>query len=179
MDCFFDDIGDVVDVFDQIVVLGDRHGDARNVCLLKGILAQDGATHLTTNCQQRRTVHPRIGNGCHQIRRAGTAGADTDTNSACRTRIPFGCMACTLLVTTQDVPQIRAVLPHCMIERHDCAAWDAKHGIDTILNQCFTQNLSPGTLLRHTSSICTNKNLSRIRDGRGELYFIVRLCRSL
>ena len=39
-------VGQLVDVGDQVVVLGDRHGHTMHVCLLKPVSAQQGSGHL-------------------------------------------------------------------------------------------------------------------------------------
>ena len=53
--------GDVIDVLDQPVVLGDAHGDAGDVALLKGVGADRSRGHLARDHDQRRRVHVGVG----------------------------------------------------------------------------------------------------------------------
>ena len=62
---FFDDARDVIHVFDQIVVLGHRPGDAVHVRLLKGVGADQGRRHVARDRDKRRGIHVGGGETCH------------------------------------------------------------------------------------------------------------------
>ena len=51
----------------QVVVLGDRRGDAHNIRLLKGILANQGIGHLTGKADQRNRIHVGGGDAGNQV----------------------------------------------------------------------------------------------------------------
>ena len=141
--------GNVFDAFHQIIVLRDRHGDAGDVDLLERILAQDGGGNLARDRDQRRAVHPGVGDGRHQIGRARTAGGHADADLAGSAGVPLGGVARTLFVPAQDVMQPVVILPEGVIERHDGAAGNAEDDIDALADQGLAHYLSAGTCIRH------------------------------
>jgi hypothetical protein len=68
---FFDHVGQVAHVFDQVVVLGAGPRDADGVSFLKRIGADQLARHLPADDDQRRRIHVSIGNAGYGIGRAG------------------------------------------------------------------------------------------------------------
>src|SRR5579871_5716717 len=112
-------VGQLLDVLDQIIMLGDRHGDAGNVSLLEGVFAQYGAGDLAGDGDEGRAVHHRVRDGRDEVGRARPAGADADADPAGGAGVAFGGVPCALLVAAQHVAQPVAVVPHGVIERHD------------------------------------------------------------
>src|SRR5262249_61592202 len=106
---FAKDVRQLVGVRDEIVVLRDRHRDAGDVDFLKRILAEQRARNLSGNRNERRGVHPRVGEGRDEIRGAGAAGRDAHADAAGRARVAFGGVARALLVSAQYVTQPLAV----------------------------------------------------------------------
>ena len=99
----FDDAGQVLDVFDQVVMLGDRPGDADEVRLLEGIIANQTRWDLAGNDNHWNRIHISIGNSGNCVGCPGTTGCNGDTDPASRTRVTVGSMYGRLFVTRQDV----------------------------------------------------------------------------
>ena len=163
MNRLFEHIGNLVDAFDQVIVLGDWHGDARDISFLKCISAKHCARNLASDRQHWRRVHHCIGNRRDQVGCAGAAGANAHAKPASRPCIAFRRVATALLVPHQHMAQLVAIFPHCVIERHDRAAREAKHHLNTITDQCFAHDLRTCSLLRHTPS-CP-KAIAKLADA--------------
>ena len=88
---------------DEEVVLGDPHGDARDVTLLEGVGTDIGRRDLTGNDHERRRVHVSVSDGGHDVRRAGTTGHHGDSGSSGSHRVALGHVASTLFVAHEDV----------------------------------------------------------------------------
>jgi hypothetical protein len=71
----FHDLGDILDVFDQEVVLHDRTRDAHRIALLEGIQANGRRRNLSADDHHRDAVHVGGGNAGHGIGQAWT-GSD-------------------------------------------------------------------------------------------------------
>ena len=67
---FFDHIGQIAHVFDQIVVLCAGPRDADGVGFLKSVGADELARHLTADDDQRRRIHVSVGDAGDRIGRA-------------------------------------------------------------------------------------------------------------
>ncbi len=147
VDGLLEDIGQVVGVLDQVVVLGDWHGDAGDIGLLEGVLAEHQAGHLAGDRQQRRAVHHRVGDRRDQVGGAGAAGADANADLPSRAGVALGGVAGALLVPAEHVAQLVAIFPHRIVERHDRAAGDSEHHIDAIADQRLAHNLGTGSLV--------------------------------
>ena len=79
--CFADRLRDLVGMRDQIVVLGDGQRDARNVGLLKRVRANELASHLPRNANDRRGIEHRRGNSGDHIGGARTGCSDGHTHA--------------------------------------------------------------------------------------------------
>ena len=66
-----DDPRQVVGVADQVVVLGHRQGDAVDVDLLEGVLADQAAGHVAGDRDDRYGVEERRADPGDEVRRAG------------------------------------------------------------------------------------------------------------
>jgi len=64
--------GDVLGPGHQVVVLGDRQGDARDVHLLEGVRAQQARAHLPRDGDQGDGVQHGRGQARHQVGGAGS-----------------------------------------------------------------------------------------------------------
>ena len=66
-------------------VLDDRHRDAGRVDLLERVGADQARAHLAGDADERRRVHPRVGDRRHEVRRA-RARTSRSRRRPCRTR---------------------------------------------------------------------------------------------
>ncbi len=140
--------GDLGRVGDQVVVLGDRHGDAADVSLLEGIGADRSAAHLAGDRNDGHRVHVGVRQRCHQVRRARAGRRHAHADSAGRHRVSLGGVAGTLLVAHQDVPDLGGIHQR-VVCRKDCPAGDAEDHIHIGVLQGLDQALRPRDLLAH------------------------------
>src|SRR5699024_1604244 len=75
-------LGDVVDVLDQVVVLGDGGGDAVDVRLLEGVGADEAAGHVACNGNDRRRVHLGGRESGYQVGGTRATGGEADARLA-------------------------------------------------------------------------------------------------
>jgi hypothetical protein len=104
-----DDAGDVGRIGHQVVVLGDRDGDAGDVGFLERVGADGLGGDLPGDRDHRDGVHVRVGDRGDEVRRPGTGGRHADADLAGGDRVPLGRVAGALLVADQDVPDVRGV----------------------------------------------------------------------
>ena len=109
VECLGEGAGDVVAVANQEVVLGDRHGDAGDVGLLERIRADQAATHLTCDGDDRDGVHLCVGQRSDEVGGTRTGGGHHDADPAGGVGVSAGGVARPLLVTNQDVADLRRV----------------------------------------------------------------------
>ena len=120
---------DLVWIGHQVVVLGDRHGDPADVGFLEGVGADGRAGDLPGDRDDRDGVHVRIGDRCHEVGGAGTAGRHAHADPSGRQGITLGRVAGALLVAHQDMPDPSRIQQR-VVCRQDCAARNAEHGVD-------------------------------------------------
>ncbi len=94
---------DLVTSTDQEVVLGDRHGDARDIGLLEGVRSDQRTADLAGDGDHRDRVHLGIGQRGHQVGGTGTRRRHADPDLAGGVRITTGGVTGALLVADQDV----------------------------------------------------------------------------
>src|SRR5699024_7911200 len=77
-----DNVGQLVDVPDHVVALGNRHGDAGNIDLLEGVLADEVLTDVARHKYHRRGIHIGRSDAGSQVGAAGTRGSEADADLA-------------------------------------------------------------------------------------------------
>ena len=102
-----DGAGDPLDGGHELVVLGDRHRDARDVRLLEGIRTDGGRGDLSRDGQHRNRVHHRVTQPGDQVRGGGTRGDDADTDATGGVGVPLRHVDGALLVANEDVMEFR------------------------------------------------------------------------
>ena len=136
--------GNVGGIGDEVVVLGDRHGDAGDVGLLEGVRAEQRARHLPGDGHHRRAVHQRVGDGRDQVGGARAASPDAHAHAPARARVALGGVPGALLVTAEHVAQASRYSHMRVVERHDRPAGDAEHHVDTLADQRLAHDLRAG-----------------------------------
>ncbi len=138
VESLLDDAGQIVDILDQVIMLGNRSGNTDEVGLLEGIIANQSGGDLPGNDHHRDRIHVGVGDPGNRIGGTGTAGCDGDTDLAGRTRVTIGGMHCSLLMTGQDMLDRR---PHqVIININDRTTGITKDRIDAFLNQALQKN---------------------------------------
>ena len=127
-------------IFDNEVVLGNRHADTGDVDLLERVLSEDWIGNITGDCDNRRRVHVGARNAGDQVRRAGAAGREAHADFAARARITVGRVCGALLVTGQHMVNFIPVLVKCIINIQNRAARITEDGIDALFLEAGDYN---------------------------------------
>ena len=138
----FDHLGDLQWVHDQRVVLGDGESDARGVGLLEGIGTDGGARHLSDDGDYRDGVHLGGRDAGYEVGRSRAGRGPADADPAGYAGVAVGGVGGSLLVTSQDVPELR-VLGKRLVERQDCSAGKTEDLYDALTYQALAQQLRP------------------------------------
>ena len=134
--------GDLVGVHDELVVLGDRPGDAHRVAFLKSVGADYRAADLAGDGHHRYGVHVGVAQGRHQVGGSRPAGHHGHTGTAGYVGVALGHMAGALLVTDQDVADRR--VEDGVVGRQDAPAGQAEHHFDLLQLQALDERLGSG-----------------------------------
>jgi hypothetical protein len=126
---FGHDARHVVDRLHQVVVLGDRQGDAVDVGLLERVRADGATRHLTGDGDHGDRVHVRVGDRRDQIGRPGAGGGDADAYLAGGLGVPGRGVPGALLVPDQYVADLG--VEDRVVRGQDRTARDTEHDVDT------------------------------------------------
>ena len=110
-------------------MLGDRHRDAADVGLLKGVRPDGGAGHLTRDRDDRHGVHVGVRDRCHEVGGSRPGGCHADPDATSGLRVALSCVAGTLLVTHEDVAHLLGVHQR-VVRRQDRATGDPEYDVD-------------------------------------------------
>ena len=110
-------------------MLDDRQRDAGRVDLLERVAADQLAANLAGDADERRRVHPRVGDRRHEVRRAGARGRDRNAWAARGARVTLGHVAGALLVAREDMTNGRAARDR-VVGRKNRPARDAEGNLD-------------------------------------------------
>ena len=132
-------LAQVTDVGYQVVVLGDRLGDAGDVGLLERVVAEQVGRDLAGNRHNRYRVHHGVGQAGHQVRGAGPTGGQAHADLAGDPGIALGHVHGGLFVPHQDVAD--RVGRHGVVGRENCAARIPEDEVDALAQQGFPDDL--------------------------------------
>ena len=116
----------ILDVLDQIIVLGARPRDADRVAFLERVVADQMGRHLSGDADDRDRIHQRVGQAGDRVGGAGPGGHQHAADLAGRARIAFGRVHRALLVPHQDVLQL-VLLEQRVVDRQHRAARIAEY----------------------------------------------------
>ena len=138
-----DHIGQVLRPADQVVALGDGHGDTGDIHLLEGILADEVLRHVDGDEHHGRGVVVGGGDAGGQVGGAGAAGGKAHANLTSGAGISVGGMGGPLLMGSQDVANLILIAMEfqLVIDVQNRAAGVAEYGIYPLLQQALHQNL--------------------------------------
>ena len=135
-----DDTRDVVGLAHEVVVLRHRQRDAGDVDLLEGVLADERAGHVAGDGDHGHGVQLRRGDAGHQVRGAGTAGAEADADPPAGAGVAVGRVGSTLLVADEDGTQLGVVGPN-VVERQDDAARVAEDDLHALADEGLAEGV--------------------------------------
>ena len=125
------DVRELVDVLDEPRVLDDRDRDAGDVALLERVRADQVRAHLAGDADERRRVHPRVGDRGDEVRRARAGRRDRDADPSRRARVALRHVPCALLVAGEDVTHGRPARER-VVGREDGAAGKPEGDVDPL-----------------------------------------------
>ena len=130
----------VIGIPDEVVVLGHRQGDAVDVDLLEGILADQRAGHVAGDRDHRDRVEEGGADARHEVGRARPRRAQADPHPAGDPGIAVGGMGPALLVADQHVAQLGVIAQH-VVERQDHAAGIAEEDVDALAQERLAHDI--------------------------------------
>ena len=139
------DARDVVGVLHQVGVLHHRVGDAGDVGLLEGVLAEHRRDGLAGEDDHRHRVHQRRQQAGHRVGGAGTGGHQHHARLAGRARVAVGHVRGPLLVADEDQLDLR--VDERVEDRHRGAARQAEDVLDPFALEAADQRLGTGLQL--------------------------------
>ena len=127
----------------EVVLLGDRDGDARDIGFLEGVGADHVVGYVGRDGHERDGVHVGVADPGDQVGGAGAAGAEAHADGALvlwffqggrGAGVAVGHVRGALLVANQDVMQL-GKLGQDVVEGHDGATGQPKDGGRAFLHQ--------------------------------------------
>ena len=155
-----DDAGQVLRAHDELVVLGDRAGDADRVALLERIRADGAGGDLAGDDDHGDRVHVGVAQRGDHVGGGRTARHHRHAGTAGDVGVALGHVARTLLVAHEDVAD--GALQKRVVGGEDAAAGEAEH------------DLGPGHLQALDECLCSGE-----LHGSDSLFFgaaVVRWC---
>ena len=102
---FVDGLGQLVNVFHEVIVLGGRPGDTERVGLLEGVPSDKALRNLSRDRDDRDRVHQGVDESRREIGGAGTGSGHADAHLSGGAGVPLGGERGVLLVPHQYMPQ--------------------------------------------------------------------------
>ena len=133
---------ELVRIADQVVVLGHRQGDAVDVDLLEGVLADERGRHVAGDRDHRDRVEERRADPGDEVRRARAARPEADADPTGDPRVPIGRVGAALLVADEHVAQLRVVAEHVVEGQHD-AARVPEEDVDALTEERLADDIGP------------------------------------
>ena len=133
-----DDPRDVVRVPDEVVVLGHRQGDAGDVDLLEGVLAEQGGRHVAGDRHDRDRVEEGGPDAGHEVRGARAGRPHADPDPAGDPGVAVGRVGAALLVADEDVAEL-GIVAEDVVERQDDPARVAEEDVDALAEERLAQ----------------------------------------
>ena len=144
-----DDPRQVVGVADQVVVLGHRQGDAVDVDLLEGVLADERRRDVAGDRDHRDRVEQGRADPGDEVGGARPGGAHAHADPAGDPGVAVGRVGAALLVADEDVAQL-GIVAEDVVERQDDAARVAEEDVDALAEERLADHVGadPGPLAR-------------------------------
>ena len=156
----------IVDAFDQVVVLGARPGDAGGVGLLECVVADQMRRHLAGEADHGDAVHQRVRQAGDRIGRARPRSHQDDADLAGGARVSFGGMHRAAFLADQDVTE-GFLLVQGVVDRQNGAAGIAENDVDAPIHQHLEYDLGSGQLsVIHLVHLHANKSWSEPRPRK-------------
>ena len=165
---------EVGDVFDEVVVLGAGAGDADDVHLLEGVVADQVSRHLTGEHDDGDRVREGRGDAGHGVRRPRPGGHQADPHLARSPRVAVGGVDGPLLVPDEDVADRRA--RQFVIDVDHGPSGEPEERVHPFALQHLHQNPGAGHL-HGSSPVVSRAKKNRYRLGAGNGFCSARFFR--
>ena len=160
-----DDARQLVGVAHQVVVLGHRQGDAVDVDLLEGILADERGRDVAGDGDHRDRIEHRRPDAGDEVRGAGAGRAHAHPDGARDPRVPVGGVGPALLVADEDVAQLRVVAQD-VVQRQDHAAGVAEEDVDALAEEGLAQDVGTDARPLQVARLMEHALLGALDRGR-------------
>ena len=134
-------IGELLHMPDHEIMLGDGHGNARDINLLERVFANQRRADIAGNRNHRDRIHIGSGNAGNQVGRTRPGCRNDNAGLPCCACIAVGCVGRALLMRGQHMADAVAVQVQRVINVQNRAARIAKDRVDALLDQDFDQDL--------------------------------------
>ena len=139
--------GQVVDVGDQEVVLGDGEGHTDDIRLLEGVVSQQGGGHLARDGDDGDGIHHGGGQAGDEVERTGARSRHAHADFARGAGVAVGHVGRALLVAGQHVAD--GVLGHRVVGGQNCTTWVAEEHVHSLGQKRLPHNVCASTFLTH------------------------------
>ena len=136
--------GQHVDVFNEIIVLGAGARDAGGVGFLEGVGADQVRGNLPSDADNGNRIHQRVGQARYRVGCAGAGGDKEASDFAGRAGVAFGCVACALFVTDEDVLDAFGIFEDFVVNGENRAAGIAENNLDTLFDKGLDHHFRAG-----------------------------------
>ena len=138
----------ILDLADQIIMLGAMPGYADRIAFLEGVGADEMGRHLAGNANERDRIHQSIGQAGHRIGGAWTGGHQKHAGLAARPGEALGGMRRSLFVAHQHMLD-EILVKQGVVDRQDRAARIAENGFDSLVPQRPDDHFRSGHQIGH------------------------------
>ena len=148
-----DRIREFIDIADQIVAFGDRHGDTGDIDLLERVLADQVLADVAGNENNRRGIHIGRRNTGSQVCCARSRCSKAYAYFSRASCISVRRMGCALFMRCQDVPDPVLVVIQSIVNIEDRAPRISEDGVHILFQETFHYDLSSRKLHLHHSPL--------------------------
>ena len=125
-------------------MLGNRGGNAYNICFLKGVLANVWIAYLTSKAYHWNRIHIGCSNTCNQIGSTRARGSKADSYLASGSGITVCSVHSTLLVRGQNMIYFILIFIKAVVNVEYLTSGVAENGVHSLLDQRFYKYVSSG-----------------------------------
>ena len=138
---FPDGVSQLINIGDEVIVLGDGHRHTGDIDLLEAVSANQAGGNISGDGDHGDRVQHGSCNAGYQVGGTGAGGSDHNTDFAGSTGIAVGCVGSTLLMGSDNMVQSVAGLIKGIINIQNLSTGITENIGNTLLNQCFDHNL--------------------------------------
>ena len=139
----FDGLGDFAGAHQEVVVLGDREGDAGDVGFLEAVAPDQVACDVAGDHDDGHGVHVGGGDAGDEVGGAGPGGGEADAGASGDAGVAVGGVGGGLFVADQDMLDV-GVGAQLVVEGEDDAARVSEEDVNALGPEAFHEDFSAG-----------------------------------